>query len=989
MTRYDDGAGPGGGKHGRSYGKGRQHGRGGGGYAGGGPSAGSRASRGSYPWINSQIISASETGDTGHLLATIEPLILQMNLVNLSTALHRLAKVSANDHTYNPDQLRRSPVIQDLLRAINDAFERLEAKEAHSQSLSNVAWSLATLRIADRSLVQAVSSLAVANISSFKPFELSTTLWSLTKLGNSDNMAWCTKPVFQAAASHIMKNVEMFGFRCLATTVWAFATAKQRHARLFRCIANQMMPMAGSANCQEMANTVWAFGTADFHNDQLFTELAKHALHKLEHFKPQELSNMLWGFATNNFFHEGFFYAAADLARRLDLQSQHLANILWAFARLRPRHPLTQETVLALMPACTQQLASFKPQEVSSTALAVAKAFASDGGLEGPSPDGSDLGAGDYGLLTDPQHLDLPLPVVQFFRAIVPWAVPKLHEFSTQSLANVAIAFVMLRRSDVAHEGQALLSAVASNVLNRCCSNGLEPTSMLHLLKGFAAAPSDQNSVSVVKALSSALMPRLKELRQQELHTLGRICGSVTSGRNCNSFPEVHSLYAAISTALKCAADGGGAEHASGAYDPYGHGIDDFQDLDILEKELPLPAGLPAGRQPAGSHRDPYATLSPHHSPHAAAGVPHWPHHGNGGMEPRTHYTGLPIDPAIIGTSLHHMKLGEQRHIDLSMIQDHYGFGPPGPPPQAPYYDPYGGKGYGKNGQGKNGQGKLPSRQLQADAAAGIWSRNMDMSMMSSIDESRPQNIRHPMYDMGYTKTMGLQQLPELGQKTASLNQAHTPYVDFHMAARTGHPDFLGFNWRLSVKNSFLHFDRSDNTSNGGLGSGMAGMSQAAAMLARAPRPRERERWNSNGEEDGQDEDDCMSVGSSQRSSSVPGRLDQIERDDEWDFSLRNTSGEVIVTGMGVKENLEHMDAAKASAALANHQASRQQHASRKSQKAGGKGNGGGGGGKGKGRGGGGGHHHDGNHHSHHHGGHHGGGHHGHGQYKSASTRTC
>merc|ERR1719359_475531 len=211
-------------------------------------------------------------------------------------------------------------------------------------------------------------------------------LWAFAKLSTIDNSSWCMKPVFQAAATHIMKNIPEFGFRCLATTAWAFATARQRHARLFRCIGAQMVPMAHVANCQEIANTAWAYGTADFHDDVLFTELAEKAMPRLDEFKPQELSNMLWGFATNGFFHEAFFTRASVVTQHMDLQAQHLANILWAFVRVRPRHPVTHATILALLPACTAQLMTFKPQEVSSTALAVAKAFGNGDDLDRPAP---------------------------------------------------------------------------------------------------------------------------------------------------------------------------------------------------------------------------------------------------------------------------------------------------------------------------------------------------------------------------------------------------------------------------------------------------------------------------------------------------------------------------------------------------------------------------------------------------------------------------
>ena len=284
------------------------------------PNPSSSGKRSSFPWINTQIIAAAETGVLQHLLATVVAHLPQMNLVNLSTAIHRLAKLTANDPRAQAE-LQQHKTMGELLQAITTAFARLDSGEVQPQSLSNVAWSLAAMRLLDRPLIQVVAQLTVANINRFKPFELSTMLWALAKLGSMQQAkTWSAKSVFHAAAAHIMKQVQHFGFRCLATTAWAFATAKQRHARLFRSIASRMVLMVHVANCQEMANTTWAFGTADFHDDQLFTELAEKALLRLDEFKPQELSNMLWGFATNSFFHEAFYASASVMAQHMDLR---------------------------------------------------------------------------------------------------------------------------------------------------------------------------------------------------------------------------------------------------------------------------------------------------------------------------------------------------------------------------------------------------------------------------------------------------------------------------------------------------------------------------------------------------------------------------------------------------------------------------------------------------------------------------------------------
>lgn len=444
-------------------------------------------------------------------MAVIMAHLPQMNLVNLSTAIHRLAKLAATD-PQSQAELRNSPAFEELLHAVSHALSSVDPTEAQPQSLSNVAWSLATVRSVNRPLLQVVAGLAVTNISSFKPFELSTILWAFAKLSTVDGSLVCLKPVFQAAAAHIMKQVAEFGFRCLATTAWAFATARQRHARLFRSIAAQMGPMVYAANCQEMANTAWAFGTADFHDEQLFTELAEKALSQLREFKPQELSNMLWGFATNGFFHEAFFSNASLAAQQMNLQSQHLANIVWAFVRVRPQHQVTHATILSMLPVCTRQLETFKPQEVSSTALAVAKAF---------SP----------GEEFERQHsmpqVDMMLPpqILDFFLAAMSWMMPRLHEFSAQSLANTVSAFTMMRIGG----DQALYASVGQEVLRRF--DMFEPTELLHLLKGFSCVPQDEVCAYVTRTLAAGVGRHIDTLRPQEMQTLSRICMSLLGVR--------------------------------------------------------------------------------------------------------------------------------------------------------------------------------------------------------------------------------------------------------------------------------------------------------------------------------------------------------------------------------------------------------------------------------------------------------------------------
>ncbi|CAL1129212.1 unnamed protein product [Cladocopium goreaui] len=207
--------------------------------------------RTSCPWINSQIIQASkEDNAIQRILGVVEMCIKDMNLVNLSTSLHRLAKLSVMT-PHSDRMLRQSPVMKLLLTSIATAFCAVEEDPSLPQSLSNITWSLATLRIVDYKVLEMAGTLAIANMKDFKAFELASLLWSFAKLGCADTMTPVVSPLFRAATGRLMACMNGAGFRSLATAAWAFATARQASQRLFRAIAKEVQTCLPSANSQE------------------------------------------------------------------------------------------------------------------------------------------------------------------------------------------------------------------------------------------------------------------------------------------------------------------------------------------------------------------------------------------------------------------------------------------------------------------------------------------------------------------------------------------------------------------------------------------------------------------------------------------------------------------------------------------------------------------------------------------------------------------
>lgn len=477
---------------------------------------GSKSRTNWHKHVNGEIVQAANSGNYSVLIDTIEKYLNDMNLVNTTTAIHRLAKLAAEDNSFT--SIVRHPVVQRLVSSVQAHLEAISAARCapSSQALSNIMWSMATLQLSAWSVLEEVAILSVSHMGFFKPLEVSTLLWSFARYWPDANRAsdapWFHK-VFDSAAVYIQGNVDKFSFRSLVTAIGAFATTGKTMPRMFQVVAKQMMAVAHTANSLELAKTAWAFGTANVRNEKLFSALAKHSVRQLQSFRQQELSILLWGFATNEVFHQDLFTKASGSAQNMDLSAQQLANIVWALTRVRPQWPVTISTVRALMPQCSRRLQTFKPQEFASTALSAARAFGHVG---------EDLG-----------QLDSPVPseVMCFFDTALPMMLPRLFEFSDQSLANVATAYTAVRATSV----MTVLTCIGQEMVYKRL-HSLEPPLLLQLIRtfstpfddGFGATLEEQTScIGVAQALFRQSAKNLDKFAPQHQESLSQLCSRV------------------------------------------------------------------------------------------------------------------------------------------------------------------------------------------------------------------------------------------------------------------------------------------------------------------------------------------------------------------------------------------------------------------------------------------------------------------------------
>uniref|UniRef100_A0A6U6UKG7 RNA-editing substrate-binding complex 6 protein domain-containing protein n=1 Tax=Zooxanthella nutricula TaxID=1333877 RepID=A0A6U6UKG7_9DINO len=457
-----------------------------------------RPPRTQYATTNARIVEAAGQGNLEHFIAVVDQHLPAMNLVNLATAVHRLAKVAAAcGQPASASGLPRHAVVCKLQEELQARLEGATHREAHAQSLSNVAWGLATLHLAPEGLWRLIATLSVRSAANFKPFELAMLMWAFAKVSCDCKVPVAVvKPVFEAFACHVAGATERFSFRSLATISWAFATARQHDARLFVVLAAGMRASVAEANPQELANSAWAFATAKVHDPGLFTRLADAAHPRLDQFKAQEVSNILWAFASNKFFHKEFYLrVAATVGRMEGLRFQHLTTVICAFAGMCPRQPMARSAILGVLPRLAARLdeASARPQEVCVALLSVAKFF----------------NRGDAAKR-------VPAEVGAFFAGAVAWLSVRAGGLSVQSLCNIVCAQAMV----CAPGGEGLLRVAQGEVSERL--HDLESAAMWPLLRAFSmcAEPEWPDAGGVVQALAGRLAERVLVCSDRELQAL-------------------------------------------------------------------------------------------------------------------------------------------------------------------------------------------------------------------------------------------------------------------------------------------------------------------------------------------------------------------------------------------------------------------------------------------------------------------------------------
>jgi len=269
----------------------------------------------------------------------------------------------------------------------------------NAQDLTNTAWALATFRIEDLPLLEAIASSAVAQQDSFHGQDLANTAWAYAKLQvlhapvfdaiaaqalariseaepqNLANTAWAFAtmkllhtPLISAMAGQAASIVRQFGPQECANMVWSLANLMFVDAPCLAAIANKFLTSLKTGSVQNLTNTVWAYAQMRLKNTTLFGAIAQESIVLLPQFRERDLSITAWAFARQELRDEQFLRAVAAEAvkgtRSFVGCHQEIANLSWAMALLDLYHGTLLDSLATA--ASKTNASDFTSQEIAS-----------------------------------------------------------------------------------------------------------------------------------------------------------------------------------------------------------------------------------------------------------------------------------------------------------------------------------------------------------------------------------------------------------------------------------------------------------------------------------------------------------------------------------------------------------------------------------------------------------------------------------------------
>jgi len=240
--------------------------------------------------VNEEIMSKV---NAKQILGVVEKHFDKFNIVNFVTALHRVAK--APDGAEAVSDPRFGKLLRTVQMLCTDGTARKDP-----YSLVSTLWAIAKLGLKDYEMIEAIAEEVLVQINEYGDLsaqELSQIAWSLASMKVQHT------PLLTAIAEESIKKIAEAGPQDLGITAWAYAKLGVLNRPLMQAIAAESIRKMSDFTGQNMSNLAWACATLAFVDGPLMNAIASEAIKRISELSPQDLSNIAWACATLQFVH--------------------------------------------------------------------------------------------------------------------------------------------------------------------------------------------------------------------------------------------------------------------------------------------------------------------------------------------------------------------------------------------------------------------------------------------------------------------------------------------------------------------------------------------------------------------------------------------------------------------------------------------------------------------------------------------------------------
>eukprot|EP00933_Yihiella_yeosuensis_P054447 TRINITY_DN5289_c0_g1_i6.p1 TRINITY_DN5289_c0_g1~~TRINITY_DN5289_c0_g1_i6.p1 ORF type:complete len:859 (+),score=116.74 TRINITY_DN5289_c0_g1_i6:221-2578(+) len=323
-----------------------------------------------------------------------------------------------------------------LLRTLADeAIDKWD--ELNGQNVSNLAWSLATVREHHEPLMAAISLIRADMVQGLAAQEFSNIVWSFATLARTSEI------LFRRTAARVVKTARDLDSQHLANIAWAYAKISYRDDGLYYVLTREAMRDERQLNPLNLSNLAWAFASAGWHGEmstrrvglrdpKFFEWIADSAVQMAPQFTSQNCSNMVWSFATVRIQNDRLLEAIAVQVQGWLLSNfdpQHISNVLWSYAKLAVKDRALFEVSADEIVRRGVDYLSRTPQNLSNTIWAYAVVGIKPPHLLSALERYLSMGAGFYDKLTEIR------PLNKSSRAQLAMTVLSLHRLGLTHIA--------------------------------------------------------------------------------------------------------------------------------------------------------------------------------------------------------------------------------------------------------------------------------------------------------------------------------------------------------------------------------------------------------------------------------------------------------------------------------------------------------------------------------------------------------------------------